>query len=48
MIKNYNIDIIPLGGIKYNNLLKMKLISSNSFAIMSEIKKKPAILSRLF
>ena len=48
MIKNYNIDIIPLGGIKYNNLLKMKLISSDSFAIMSEIKKKPAILSRLF
>ena len=48
MVKNYNIEIAPLGGIKYNNLLKMKLISSNSFAIMSEIKKKPAILSRLF
>ena len=48
MIKNYNIEITPLGGIKYDNLLKMKLINSNSFAIKSEIKKKPAVLSRLF
>ena len=43
MIKNYSIEITPLGGIKYDNLLKMKLINSNSFAIKSEIKK-----SRLF
>ena len=46
--KNYKIEIIPLGGIKANNLLKINLINSNSLAILSEIKKKPAILSRLF
>ena len=48
MIKNYNIEIAPLGGIKNNNLLKMNLVNSNSFAILSEVKKKPAISSRLF
>ena len=48
LIKNYNIEIIPLGGIRYNNLLKMNLVNSNSIAIMSEIKKKPVISNRLF
>ena len=48
MIKNCNAEIIALGGIKYDNLLKMKLVDANSFALMSEIKKKPAITSRLF
>jgi thiamine monophosphate synthase len=47
-IKNYNISITPLGGIRYNNLLKLNLVNTNSFAIMSEIKKKPAITNRLF
>ena len=48
IIKNYNIELTPLGGIKDKNLLKMNLINSNSFAILSEIKKKPVIANRLF
>ena len=41
--------IIPLGGINLNNLNKQKNIISDSFAILSEVKKKPAkIFSRLF
>ena len=41
-------ELIPLGGIKLVNLNKVKLIKSEGIAIMSEIKKKPAISSRLF
>ena len=41
-------NIIPLGGIKFNNLNKMKSVKADGFAIMSEIKKKPAISNRLF
>ena len=41
-------NLIPLGGIKLINLNKAKLIKSDGIAIMSEIKKKPAISSRLF
>ena len=41
-------DLIPLGGIKLINLNKAKLIKSEGIAIMSEVKKKPAISSRLF
>ena len=41
-------ELIPLGGIKLVNLNKVKLIKSEGIAIMSEIKKKPAIFSRLF
>ena len=48
LIKNYNIEITPLGGIRYYNLLKVNLVNSQSLAIMSEIKKKPAITNRLF
>tara|TARA_B100001121_G_C18695385_1_gene624817 strand:- start:3577 stop:4149 length:573 start_codon:yes stop_codon:yes gene_type:complete len=41
--------IIPLGGINLVNLNKLKIVRCNSFAVMSEIKKKPAkIISRLF
>ena len=47
-MKNYKINITPLGGIKNNNLLKMNLINSSSLAILSEIKKKPVISNRLF
>ena len=43
-----NKNIIPLGGIGVENLNKLKMIKSDGFAIMSEIKKKPAISSRLF
>ena len=41
-------NLIPLGGIKLTNLNKIKLIMSEGIAMMSEIKKKPAISSRLF
>ena len=42
-------DLVPLGGINYNNLNKMNIVNSKSFAIMSEIKKKPVkIFNRLF
>tara|TARA_B100001996_G_scaffold270483_1_gene211614 strand:+ start:221 stop:793 length:573 start_codon:yes stop_codon:yes gene_type:complete len=44
----YKKNLIPLGGIRLNNLGKIKLVKSKSFGIMSEIKKKPAIFSRLF
>ncbi len=40
--------LIPLGGIRLSNLNKLKTINCDSFAILSEIKKKPAIISRLF
>ena len=42
-------DLVPLGGIRLENLNKMKLVNSSGFVLMSEIKKKPAkIFSRLF
>jgi len=41
-------NLTPLGGIRLSNLNQLKLVSSSSFALMSEVKKKPAILSRLF
>ena len=41
--------LVPLGGIKLRNINKLKMVNSDSFAILSEIKKKPAnIISRLF
>ena len=40
--------LIPLGGIKSNNLNRLNNVSCDSFALMSEVKKKPAIASRLF
>ncbi len=43
-----NEKIIPLGGIKDANLCQVKLIKSEGVAIMTEIKKKPAITNRLF
>ena len=46
--KKYLVNLIPLGGIRNSNLLKLNLVNSNGFAIYSEIKKKPAISSRLF
>ncbi|MDA9180777.1 thiamine phosphate synthase [Pelagibacteraceae bacterium] len=41
-------QLIPLGGIKMSNLNKLKNINCNSFTIFSEVKKKPAIIDRLF
>ncbi len=44
-----NEDLVPLGGIKMFNLNKLNYVNSNSIALLSEIKKKPAkIFSRLF
>ena len=41
--------IVPLGGIKVNNLNQLNNVFSEGFAILSEVKKKPAkIFSRLF
>ena len=40
--------IIPLGGIKVNNLNQLKNVFGEGFALLSEIKKKPAIIRRLF
>ena len=48
IIKNYSINIIPLGGIRNHNLLKLNLVDSSGLALFSAIKKKPAISSRLF
>ncbi len=46
---NINKEIIPLGGIRSNNLNLLKIVKSNSFCILSAIKKKPAnIINRLF
>ena len=44
----FKINIVPLGGINGHNLLKLNLVNSKGFALLSEIKKKPAISSRLF
>ena len=42
-------NLIPLGGINLSNLTKLKMVKSNSFALLSEIKKKPAkLFNRLF
>ena len=46
--KNYSINLIPLGGINSGNLLKLNLVNSKGFSLLSEIKKKPAISNRLF
>ena len=40
--------LIPLGGINSKNLIRLNMVRSKGFALMSEIKKKPAITSRLF
>ena len=42
-------NLIPLGGIKPENLNNLRNISCKGFAIFSEVKKKPAkIFNRLF
>ncbi len=40
--------LIPLGGIKYHNLNRLINVNCKGIAILSEIKKKPAIFRRLF
>lgn len=46
--QKYKINIVPLGGINEKSLLKLKLLKTNGLAILSELKKKPAISNRLF
>ena len=46
--KKFNYNLYPLGGIRLLNLNKLKNVNTESFAILSEVKKKPAIISRLF
>ena len=41
-------QLIPLGGIKISNLNKLKNVKCDAFTIFSEVKKKPAIIDRLF
>ncbi len=42
-------NLVPLGGINLSNLTKLKIVKSNSFAVFSEVKKKPTkLFSRLF
>ena len=48
IMKNYRINLIPLGGINSLNLLKLNIVNSNGLALLSEIKKKPAISHQLF
>ena len=44
-----NKHLIPLGGISSKNLNSLNSVNSKGFALLSEVKKKPAnILSRLF
>ena len=48
-LKRISKKIIPLGGIKIRNLNQLNNIFSEGFALLSEVKKKPAkIFSRLF
>jgi len=48
LINNFLVDFVPLGGINGLNLLKLNLVNTKSFALFSELKKKPAIANRLF
>ena len=48
MKKNYVFNIVPLGGINGLNLLKLNLVNSKGFVLMSKIKKKPVITNRHF
>ncbi len=48
LIKKFNCNLCPLGGIRISNINRLKNINTEAFAILSEVKKKPAIISRLF
>ena len=45
---NIKKNILPLGGINNNNLLKLNMVNCNGFGLLSSIKKKPVITNRLF
>ena len=46
--KNYNFKFIALGGIRSNNLMLINLVNCSGIALLSEVKKKPVIIHRLF
>ena len=48
MTKNLMRNFIALGGIKSKNLMKIKMLNCEGIALLSEAKKKPAIIRRLF
>ena len=48
LTKNYDNDFVALGGIRSNNLMKLKMLNCEGVALLSEVKKKPAIIRRLF
>ena len=39
---SFNTELVPLGGIRYNNLNSLKIVKSDSFALLSEVKKTSA------
>ena len=41
-------NLVPLGGIRLSNLNNLNTVKCNSFALSSEIIKKPTFLSRRF
>ena len=48
LTKNYSHHFVALGGIRSSNLMKLKMLNCNGIALLSEVKKKPAIIRRLF
>ena len=47
-LSKFSKKIVPLGGIKNSNLNQLKNVYGEGFALLSEVKKKPAkIFSRL-
>jgi thiamine monophosphate synthase len=46
--KNFNVSIVPLGGINQSNLNRLNLVNTKGLALLSEVKKKPVIANRLF
>ncbi len=48
IVKNYRSSFIALGGIRTKNLMKVKMLNCEGVALLSEPKKKPAIIRRLF
>lgn len=48
MTKYYKNYFIALGGIRESNIKKIKMLKCKGVALLSEVKKKPAIVRRLF
>ena len=48
LVRNFKTSFIALGGIRSNNLMKLQIVKCSGIAILSEVKKKPAIIRRLF